>query len=52
MALHRNDRWDQDTLLSSMGAIAASKGHPQVAEAIVNLDADLIKRLIELDFDV
>jgi hypothetical protein len=47
----RNDRWDQDTLLSAMGAIAASKGHPQVAEAIVNLDTDLIARLIALDFD-
>lgn len=50
VALHRHDEWDEATLLSAMAAIAVSKGHHRVAEAVMNLDDDLIRKLIELDF--
>ena len=38
-------------LLSAASAMAVAKGHHRVAEAIMNLDDDLITRLIELNFD-
>jgi hypothetical protein len=50
VALHRHEDWDQPTLLSAMSALAAAKGHHRVAEAIMNLDDDLISKLIDLDF--
>lgn len=50
VALHRHENWDEPTLLSAVSALAAAKGHHRVAEAIMNLDDDLITRLIELDF--
>ncbi len=46
-----SEEWDQATLLSALSALAVSKGNPRVAEAIMNLDDDLITRLIDLDFD-
>ena len=51
VALHRNDVWDQDTLICALCAQAAAKGHSRVAEAIMNLDDEIITRLIDLDFD-
>lgn len=42
--------WDELTLLSAMSAIAVAKGHHRVAEAVMNLDDDLIRKLINLDF--
>ena len=50
VALHRHEDWDEPTLLSAASALAVAKGHHRVAEAIMNLDDDLITRLIELDF--
>lgn len=50
VALHRHEEWDEPTLLSALSALAAAKGNHRVAEAIMNLDDDLIRRLIELDF--
>lgn len=50
VALHRHEDWDQPTLLSAASALAAAKGHHRVAEAIMNLDDDLITRLIDLNF--
>lgn len=50
VALHRYENWDEPTLLSAASALAAAKGHHRVAEAIMNLDDDLITKLIELDF--
>ncbi|WP_299303249.1 hypothetical protein [uncultured Litoreibacter sp.] len=50
VALHRNDTWDQSTLLCAMAAQSIAKGHPKIAEAILNLDDELITRLVELDF--
>ena len=51
VALHRNDPWDQAMLLSAMSAQAVSKGHHRVAEVLINLDNNLIEKLIALDFD-
>lgn len=50
VALHRHENWDEATMLSAASALAAAKGHHRVAEAIINLDDDLITKLIELDF--
>lgn len=50
VAVHSNEDWDESTLLSAVSALAAAKGHHRVAEAIMNLDEDLITRLIELNF--
>ncbi|APH73528.1 hypothetical protein BSQ44_20755 [Aquibium oceanicum] len=50
VSLHRNDAWDQATLLSAMSALAIAKGHVDVAEAMLNLDSDLIGRINTLEF--
>ena len=50
VALHRHEAWDEAMLLSAMSALAVAKGQHRVAEAVMNLDDDLIRRLIELDF--
>ena len=50
VALHRHEDWDESTLLSAVSALAVAKGHHRVAEAVMNLDDDLIRKLIELDF--
>ena len=51
VVLHRNDEWYQDMLIAALGAQAVSKGHHRVAEAILNMDDDLIDRLVNLDFN-
>lgn len=45
-----HEDWDEPTLLSAMSALAVAKGHQRVAEAVMNLDDDLITKLIDLDF--
>ncbi len=50
IALHLKDDRDESMLLSAMSALAASKVHHRVAEAIMDLDDNLIGQLIELDF--
>jgi len=45
-----HEDWDEPTLLSAMSALAVAKGHHRVAEAVMNLDDDLITKLIDLDF--
>lgn len=50
VALRRHDDWDEPTMLSAICAQAVAKGHHRIAEAIMNLDDDLIGRLINLDF--
>ena len=51
VSLHRHDEWDQSMLLCAFAAQAVAKGEFGVAEAIMNLDDDLITRLINLDFE-
>jgi hypothetical protein len=50
VALHRHEEWDEPTLISAISALAVAKGHHRIAEAIMNLDDDLIAKLIALDF--
>ncbi len=49
VACHRHDDWDDALLLSAVCAQAVAKGQHKIAEAIMNLDDDLIAKLIELD---
>ncbi len=49
---HRDDAWDTTTLRSALAAQAVSKGHPEMASLLINLDDDLIARLIDLDYEI
>ena len=42
---HWRDEWNRDMLLSALGALAVAKGDHEVAEAILNLDNDLVARI-------
>jgi hypothetical protein len=48
---HRASDWDQAMLLSACAALAVAKGHCKVAEAILNLDDDVIGKVNSFDFD-
>jgi hypothetical protein len=50
VAIHLHADWDEATTLSALSALAVAKGHHRVAEAIMNLDDDIISKLISLDF--
>ncbi|MCW2370920.1 hypothetical protein [Sphingobium sp. B11D3D] len=50
VALHRREDWNEPVLLSAFSALAVAKGHQRIAEAIMNLDDDLIEKLIASDF--
>jgi len=49
VACHRHEDWDDALLLSAVCAQAVAKGQHKIAEAMMNLDDDLIAKLIELD---
>lgn len=51
VSLHRNEAWDQSMLLSAAAAQAVAKGHIDVAEALLNLDADWIAKINNFEFD-
>ncbi|NTF43365.1 hypothetical protein [Rhizobium rhizogenes] len=51
VSLHRNEAWDQPMLLSAAAAQAVAKGHIDVAEALLNLDADWIAKINSFEFD-
>ncbi|PDT16838.1 hypothetical protein CO670_11125 [Rhizobium sp. J15] len=51
VSLHRHEAWDRPTLLSASAAQAVAKGHIHIAEALSNLDDDIIARIINSDFD-
>ena len=51
VSLHRNEAWDQSMLLSAAAAQAVAKGHVDVAEALLNLDADWIAKINNFEFD-
>lgn len=42
---HRRESWSQDMTIAAMAAIAVSKGHHALAEAVMNLDDDRISRI-------
>jgi hypothetical protein len=47
---HASDDWDDGMALSVAAALAAAKGQVKVAEAIINLDDDIMRRIIAGDF--
>lgn len=51
VSLHRNDPWDRSMLLSAAAAQAVAKGHIDIAEALLNLDDDWIRKINSLEFD-
>jgi hypothetical protein len=51
VCLHRSEAWDQSMLLSAAAAQAIAKGHVDVAEALLNLDADWIGKINSCQFD-
>ncbi len=51
VSLHRNQAWDQPMLLSAAAALAVAKGHIDVAEALLNLDADWITKINNFEYD-
>jgi hypothetical protein len=50
VSVHRNDAWDKSMLLSAAAAQAVTKGHIDVAEALLNLDDDWIARINNREF--
>lgn len=51
VSLHRDEAWDQSMLLSAAAAHAVAKGHIDVAETLLNLDADWIAKINNFEFD-
>ncbi|ACS57981.1 MULTISPECIES: hypothetical protein [Rhizobium] len=51
VSLHRHETWSRSTLLSAGAAQAVAKGHIDIAEALLNLDDDIIARINNFDFD-
>jgi len=51
VSLHRNDPWDRSMLLAVAAAQAVAKGHIDIAEALLNLDADWIAKINSGEFD-
>jgi len=42
---HADDQWDSDMAQSVAAALAASKGPIELAEALTNLDRDIIRKI-------
>ncbi|ACE92879.1 MULTISPECIES: hypothetical protein [Rhizobium] len=51
VSIHRHEAWSRSTFLSASAAQAIAKGHIDIAEAILNLDDDIIVRINNFDFD-
>ena len=47
--VHRNEAWDCSMTIVASAAIAISKGHADLAMALLNLDDDIIRRINEAD---
>lgn len=48
---HRDETWSQDMTIAVMAAMAVSKRHHALAEAIMNLDEDWISRINNGEWD-
>jgi|SRR5665213_2310797 len=48
VCIHRAERWGQDMLISVSAALAVANGQHRLAEALINLDDDLIGKLVDL----
>jgi hypothetical protein len=51
VAAHRHEGWDQDLTIAASAAVAVSKGHHQLAEAIMNLDEHWIAKINNGEWD-
>ncbi|RUM22236.1 hypothetical protein EFQ99_25465 [Rhizobium vallis] len=51
VSLQRNEAWDRSMFLSAAAAQAVAKGHIDIAEALLNLDADWIAKINSGEFD-
>ncbi len=51
VAAHLADGWSQDMTIAAMAAMAVSKGHHALAEAVMNLDQNWITKINEGDWD-
>ena len=47
--LHAGDAWDRPMALSIIAALVAAKGDTKLAEALNNLDDEIIVRIVDLD---
>lgn len=48
---HRGESWSQDMTIAAMAAIAVSKTHHAMAEAVMNLDEDWISKINNGEWD-
>jgi hypothetical protein len=51
VSAHHGDAWDQDLTISAVAALAVGKGQLMLAEALMNLDNDLIAKINSGDRD-
>ena len=50
VSAHRDEPWDRSMHLSAAAALAVSKGHFDIGEALLNLDDYWISRINDFDF--
>ncbi|WP_168076088.1 hypothetical protein [Caulobacter sp. SSI4214] len=50
-AAHLSEAWGEDLAIAATAAVAVSKGHHQLAEAVMNLDHDWIAKINNGDWD-
>lgn len=51
VAAHRTEPWTQDMIIAASAALSVSKGHHDLAEAVMNLDQDWIAKINAGDWD-
>ena len=51
VSIHRGEEWDRDLTISAIAALAVGKGQLVLAEAIMNLDDDLIEKINAGDWE-
>jgi hypothetical protein len=51
VCIHRSEDWSQDMTIAATAALAVSKGHHGLAEAVMNLDDHLISKINNFDWD-
>lgn len=51
VSAHRDETWSQDMTIAAMAALAVSKKHHTLAEAVMNLDEDWISKINNGDWD-
>ncbi|WP_312404549.1 hypothetical protein [Brevundimonas sp.] len=51
VAAHLGESWNQDMTIAAIAAIAVSKRHHALAEAVMNLDEDWITKINNVDWE-